>query len=47
VTALDYDQIAHLYDFYVKADFDINFFLREMCKTSGDNLDFEKNTLAC
>ena len=37
--SLDYEKIARLYDSYVKADFDLNFFLEEVKKVSGNVLE--------
>jgi len=33
--AMNYDRVAHLYDAYVQAEFDISFFLGEARKAQG------------
>ncbi len=40
----DYDAVADLYDIYVPATFDIDFFLQETKKTTGDVLELMSGT---
>jgi SAM-dependent methyltransferase len=41
---IDYDRIADLYDLYVRADFDVPFFLREAGKVRGKVLELMAGT---
>lgn len=42
--AMDYEQLAYLYDFYVRADFDLQFFLDETRENSGKVLELMSGT---
>lgn len=42
--AIDYDSIAEIYDLYVKADYDVPFFLSEVRKVNGPVLELMAGT---
>ncbi len=44
VQSIQFDKVADLYDYYVKVDFDVNFFLQEAKKTGGKVLELTCGT---
>jgi ubiquinone/menaquinone biosynthesis C-methylase UbiE len=44
VQSIQFDKVADLYDYYVKVDFDVNFFLQEAKKTGGKVLELTSGT---